>query len=235
MTLDDVEVSRPQPRHRLLRSRLPGLAGGLAPGDDSTCTAEYTVTQADINAGRVTNIASATATSPRRRPVVAPDTEATSTADQGTGMTVTKTVDEAGYAAVGDVLTYAIGVVNTGNVTLSTVEVTDAAPGTGALALDCSLLPAVLAPGANGTCTATYEVTQADIDAGSVTNIAEASATPPSPNDPIVVASAPVTSLAATAVGADAGQDRRRGHVRLGGRRAHLRDHRDQQRQRHSR
>ena len=195
VSLDDVEVADPNPGSGTFDLDCPGLPATLGPDDASTCTASYTVTQTDIDAGRVINIASAQASDPNGDPVAAPDADATSVATQGFGLTVTKTVDEAGYDAVGDVLTYAIGVVNTGNVTLSAVEVTDVAPGAGSFVLDCALLPVVLAPGANGTCTATYEVTQADIDAGSVTNTAAADATSPG-DDPVSATSAPVTSSA---------------------------------------
>ena len=149
------------------------------------------MTQADLDAGTITNVASAAATSPGG-PVVAPDSEITSTAQQTPDLTVTKTVDEAEYDAPGDVLTYTVTVTNTGNITLTGVDVTDVAPGPGAFDLDCGPLPAVLAPGDDLTCTATYEVTQADVDDGSVTNSAEAT----SPTGPISVASLPVTSLA---------------------------------------
>ena len=194
LTLDEVVVVDPRPGSGSFDLDCAALPATLSPGDDGTCTATYTVTQADLDAGRVINIASVQANDPDGVPVIAPDADATATALQGYGMTVRKTVDEAGYDAVGDLLTYAVSVTNTGNVTLSEVEVTDAAPGAGAFDLDCALLPADLAPGEDGTCTATYEVTQADIDTGSVTNTAQVDAT--SPTGPISAASLPVISSA---------------------------------------
>ena len=61
-------------------------------------------------------------------------------------------------------------VTNTGNVTLTAVGVTDPLPGLSAVT--CPV--ATLAPAASTTCTATYTVTQADLDAGSIVNTATA-------------------------------------------------------------
>ena len=55
---------------------------------------------------------------------------------------------------------------NTGNVTLHSVGVTDPMPGLSSVT--CPI--GTLAPGACETCTATYTTTQADVDAGSITN-----------------------------------------------------------------
>ena len=71
----------------------------------------------------------------------------------------------------GRLLTYTFVVTNTGNVTLTGVSVTD--PLWAAARL--RRRPPSLAPGAR-TCTATYSVTQADVDAGSVNNTATAPA-----------------------------------------------------------
>ena len=60
---------------------------------------------------------------------------------------MSKSVDEPTYDAVGDVLTYTLTATNNGNVTLTDVDVTDAAPGAGAFALDCSGLPSEPCPG----------------------------------------------------------------------------------------
>ena len=137
----------------------------LAPNATITCTASYSVKQADLDAGSVTNIASAsngTVTSPT-------DTE-TATAEQSRGLSIVKTVTPSTYDEVGDVLSYSYVVKNVGNVTLSgpfTVtddKATATCPAT-----------ATLAPNATITCTASYSVSQADLDAGSVTNIASAS------------------------------------------------------------
>ncbi len=138
----------------------------LAPGASITCTASYTITQADLDAGSVTNIASAsngTVTSPT-------DTE-TVTATQNPALTIVKTATPTTYDSVGDVISYSYLVTNTGNVTLSgpfTVSDDKATDET------CPAT-ASLAPGASITCTASYTITQADLDAGSVTNIASAS------------------------------------------------------------
>ncbi|RZN36122.1 MAG: DUF11 domain-containing protein, partial [Methanosarcinales archaeon] len=74
-----------------------------------------------------------------------------------------------------DTLTYTFSVTNDGNVNLDPVIVTD--PMSGLSALSCNATS--LAPGASTTCTATYTVTQADVDAGSIYNTATATGTPP--------------------------------------------------------
>ncbi|MGB0907990.1 MAG: DUF7507 domain-containing protein [Maricaulaceae bacterium] len=152
-------------------------AGGLAPAQTLTCSASYAVTQADIDAGSVTNIASATDGT-----TTSPDDDATVTADQTPAMTVAKTALTTSYSSVGDTLSYQYVVTNTGNVTLtSAISVNDNL----IASVSCPSLPAGgLAPAQTLTCTATYTVTQADIDNGSVTNIASATdGTTTSPDD----------------------------------------------------
>ena len=68
------------------------------------------------------------------------------------------------YDEVGDVISYSYEVKNTGNVTLAgPVTVSD-----DKATVTCP--SGGLAPGATKTCTASYTIAQADLDAGSVTN-----------------------------------------------------------------
>ena len=70
-------------------------------------------------------------------------------------------------------ITYSFTITNTGTVTLDPVTVTDPLPGLSAISSPATLL----AGGADMTCTATYVITQADIDAGQVDNEADVSGT----------------------------------------------------------
>ena len=103
-------------------------------------------------------------------------------------LNVVKSVTSSGpYDSVGDVITYSITVTNTGNQTLTGVTVTD--PGVGAVLGACTpAIPATLAPGAQVVCAATHVVTQADINAGSYTNVAigDSNETPPDSDDETV-------------------------------------------------
>ena len=138
-------------------------AGGLAPGGTITCTAS--ITQADLNAGSVTNVARASAGGIQSNQ----DTE-TVTAVQTKTLLLDKSASPASYDSVGDVISYSYLVTNTGNVAL-------AGPVTVADDKATVVCPAGgLAPGGTITCTASYTITQADLNAGSVTNVARASA-----------------------------------------------------------
>ena len=170
VTLSNVSVSDP----------LPGLgtispaSATLNPGDSETFTASYTITLADMNAGKVDNTATATGTPPTGPAVSDTDSE-TITAEQSPAIRIVKTADPKTYSEAGDVITYTFEVTNTGNVTLSNVSVTDPLPGL------ATIIPAsvTLNPGDSETFTATYTITLADMNAGKVDNTATATGTPP--------------------------------------------------------
>ena len=185
----------------------------LAPSATAHCTAHYTVTQADIDAGAFLNTATAQGATPSDHPVRATGGTAVAT-NQLTDISITKVAHAAEPAALGSTLTYDVHASNTGTVTLHDVTVTDALPGLA----DWSCTPAgpaTLAPGATITCTAAYTVSQADIDAAQVSNTAAVAATGPdgtvvarSDTADTVTNSAPGLSLTKSATpttGVDAG------------------------------
>jgi len=90
-------------------------------------------------------------------------------------LTLEKTADPLTYSAVGDVISYSYDVENTGNVTLSNVAIADDK----ATDESCPATPTSLLPGGSISCTASYTITQADLDSGSVTNTAKATAKDP--------------------------------------------------------
>ncbi|SFS89479.1 DUF7507 domain-containing protein [Saccharopolyspora flava] len=159
--------------------------GPLAPGESTTCTASYTATQADIDAGGITNTATTTGTPPGGPPVTSPPSTSTVTTDPSPALTVAKTGEPATVSAAGQTITYSYEVRNTGNQTVTDVAVDESGfTGTGpAPAATCPTT--TLAPGESTTCTATYTVTQGDIDAGGVTNTGVATAQPPGGAPPV--------------------------------------------------
>ena len=91
------------------------LDGFLDPGESVTCTASYTITQDDLNAGSVTNTATASADGTTSNP-----DEETVNATQNPSLTLDKTITAgAPYSAVDDVISYSYEVTNNGNVSLA--------------------------------------------------------------------------------------------------------------------
>ncbi|MFT3970801.1 MAG: LPXTG cell wall anchor domain-containing protein [Micropruina sp.] len=150
----------------------------LAPRASTTCTATYTLTQVDVDAGEVVNTATGTGTPPSGDPVTPTDT-VTTPIPSAPGMSLDKRAGVPSGNSVGDTIEYSFVLMNTGNVTLTAVSVSDPKVG----AVDCPV--DALAPQASTTCTATYTLTQADVDAGEVVNTATATGTPPGGGDPV--------------------------------------------------
>jgi uncharacterized repeat protein (TIGR01451 family) len=150
----------------------------LDPGqsDNATFTGTYTLTQTDINNSSFTNIATVTGTPPVGDDVDDSDDD-TQFFQQDPSIALTKTAAPQTYSAEGDQITYTFTVENDGNVTLTGVTVTDPL-------FNLSFGPATLAPGASETYTYVYTVTQADVDAGSIYNVATATGTDPN-GDPV--------------------------------------------------
>ncbi len=195
LTLSNVTISDPK-----LGSLVCTQPVTLAPGASLSCTGTHTVTQADLDAGVVNNVATVTA-KPPLVPAISATSDASVPAVRNPALDVTKTVTSTGpYQAVGNVVSYAIRVTNTGNVTLTGVTVTDA--GVGAVLGTCTpATPATLAPNASVVCAATHTVTQADIDAGTYANTAtgDSDQTPPdSANATVPITQKPALTVTKT-------------------------------------
>ncbi|WP_237212503.1 DUF7507 domain-containing protein, partial [Rothia nasimurium] len=160
----------------------------LEPGKSLELTADYTLTQADINAGGVVNVATANVVPPTGVTPPAPKTDDdVIVIERNPDFAFVKSSDyDATNAKPGDVVTYQFTVTNTGDVDLATFDVVDPLPGLSAISYPADR---TLAVGESKTATATYTLTQADINAGGVINTATASVTPvdPDPTDDVVV------------------------------------------------
>lgn len=151
--------------------------GGLPAGVSFTCTGTYTVTQPDLDTrASLDNTVSMTAclqsnngTCPGGRTVTSNQRSVSVTLARNPGLSMS--IVSAGpnpSTTLNAVLTYTYAVTNTGNVTL-TPSITDTV-------ITNATCPGTLAPGATINCSGTYTVTQADLDAGSITNQAVATA-----------------------------------------------------------
>ncbi|WP_194097084.1 DUF7507 domain-containing protein [Marivivens aquimaris] len=178
----------------------------LAPGASATFTATYVVTQDDIDAGGLSNTATVEGTAPDASTVddVTDDGD-TGAGDTGADPTVSVVAGTAAITGIktvaisndigatglslGDTLTYTITATNSGDVTLTGVGISAETLSRGTTSLtaisgfgasDFSTSDSTtLAPGASATFTATYVVTQDDIDAGGLSNTATVEGTAP--------------------------------------------------------
>lgn len=143
---------------------LEPVPSGSGPANTLTCTGSYTVTQADVDAGEVTNIARANG-----EPEFGQLGEVTGTVTvQGPTRNSAITLDKVGspdpFGAAGTNVTYDFTITNTGNTTLRNVVVTDPK----VPSLSCTI--PTLAPLSvdntvnTATCTALYQVQQSDVD-----------------------------------------------------------------------
>ncbi|MGZ3183958.1 MAG: beta strand repeat-containing protein [Telluria sp.] len=160
-----------------------GQADDLAVGASATATATATLTQAQVDAGSVTNIASDIGTGTDGTTVTSSDTN-TVNIDRTPAIQVVKsntgvTDTDGNGTDAGDTVTYNYAVTNTGNTSLLNVSLSDDKLGaialTGLTDLDGDGQADDLAVGATVNGTATTNLVQSQIDAGSVTNIATAS------------------------------------------------------------
>ena len=166
----------------------------LGPNDTAVATAMYAITQEDINNGGVTNQATAAGLDPDGNDVM-DDSDSGNLADETGGpddptqtpinanpcIEIIKSssydLGQDGIASVGDVINYTYEVINCGNVRLAAVTVVELQnlfTGTGTLPIPSAVDPPNLNPGEAGIATASYIVSQEDINNGGVTNQAVA-------------------------------------------------------------
>ncbi len=151
-------------------------AGDIAPGDFIVCTGSYTVILADIDVGSVTNNADAT---DGTGDVTSPQDNVTIPSGAMPGLTLDKALSDPlapDFSFVGEIIEYSFTITNSGNAAFAnTITITDDQIGT----FDCWIPVTTngdltFGSGDVYTCEAQYVVTQADLDAGEIVNIATA-------------------------------------------------------------
>ena len=147
-------------------------------GETVTTTATYTVTEADILAGSFINTVTAMVGN-----ITKTASATANIADPNGHLTITKEststpTDDSGYM-LDETITYTITVKNDGNLTITDITVTDELTGD-------EWKIASLAPDESEVYETSYTVTEADVLAGKVVNVATAEGTSPDPDEPKV-------------------------------------------------
>jgi ELWxxDGT repeat protein len=146
------------------------LNGNLDPGESITCTGSYTITQADLTACSVSDIAtvsiggvsSNTVTTTIRCPAV-----------NVLGLTITP--NPTSYSAAGTVITYNYTVTNNGTAALTgPFQVTISG---NPVPITCGTAATTLAQGQTVTCSSSYTTTNADLQINQITHTATATGT----------------------------------------------------------
>ena len=157
----------------------------VEPGATVSTTARYTVTEADILAGGFTNTVTVSFEGGKdfegNDDVVVDDPETHLTVNKVT----TSQPFEGNAYTLDETITYEVIVTNDGNLTVEGVTVIDELAGA-TLAEGESAEVGILAPGESATLHYSYTVTEADVLAGKVMNVATATGTSTNPDDPEV-------------------------------------------------
>ena len=167
----------------------------LNPGETSEAfTTEYVVTEADILAGSVVNVATATGSDPEGdEPQIVPGEEDTPTVDPNPSLSIEKKLTNLpakGYFTVDETAEFEITVSNTGNLTLENVVVTEELEGATVLSGEGygvngnTAVIATLAQGETVVVNASYTVTEDDLGKELINVVTVTGEGPQDPEDP---------------------------------------------------
>jgi hypothetical protein len=146
--------------------------GALAPGASYNCTGTYTVTQADLDAGSITNQATASAIFAGQT-VSSASQSITVLTFVGPRIRLQVTPNPTTYTSAGDFIVYTYTMTNTGSVPIyGPFTITD----NKVTSFDCNTATSPLSIGGSTYCVGSYAVTQTDVDNGSVSNSASVAA-----------------------------------------------------------
>lgn len=164
----------------------------LLPGESFNCTGSYTITQVDLDAGHRENTASVTAKDPKNNNVTDQDTKDVMLPQLSQIAFIKKgsqlSLGTNDVANPGDIVTFNFELTNTGNVTLSNVQVLEVAAdftGTGTLPIPMFVSnnqgspQGTLKVGETATFVGFYAITQQDINVGYINNRAKGTANGP--------------------------------------------------------
>jgi len=135
----------------------------LAPAETVSCNATYSISQTDLDATSITNIATASGGG------AGPSLSASNTINKGTpSLTLNTTASQQTYNQAGQVITLTFTIMNTGDTTLGPAQFTISNSILSATPLNCGAADATIAPNTTIACALNYTITDANMNAPSI-------------------------------------------------------------------
>jgi LysM repeat protein len=156
------------------------LNDAFDPNEVLVCTSDYTITQPDLNKGSVTIIATANVNGVNSSQVTAPIPTL-----PPVQLSLIKTVNPTTYDHAGQTITYTYAITNKTAGTLGPAQFSVTDPGISAAPFNCGEATVTLVSNATVTCSATYTVTPADMNAASASTNATALGGGATPSQPV--------------------------------------------------